>query len=138
MAVTGKASLSFYVVALLAQGATTATSLTVQQHAYHDTDHKVSSASAHTQGLTPSDVTVGGLPAWAPTEVVEATDGAQYHTDRTYAFPRHPGSGLDRVNVDQNAAFVFWRLDAHNHGARHLHYLCCSVDFNGYSGCRVQ
>jgi len=86
MALTGKASLSFYVVAILAQGATTATSVTVQQHAYHDTDHKVSSASAHTQGLTPSDVTVGGLPAWVQTEVVEATDGAQYHTDRTYAF----------------------------------------------------
>jgi len=49
MAVTGKASLSFYVVALLAHGATTATSLTVQQHTYHDTDYNASFASAHTQ-----------------------------------------------------------------------------------------
>jgi len=47
--VTGKASLSFYVVALLAQGATIATSLTVQQHTYHDTDYNASRASAHTQ-----------------------------------------------------------------------------------------
>jgi len=47
--VTGKASVSFYVVALLTQGATTATSMTVQQHTYRDTDYNASRASAHTQ-----------------------------------------------------------------------------------------
>jgi len=60
VAVAGKASLSFYVVALLAQGATTATSLTVQQHTDPDTDHNASRASAHTQ-VAPNGYTAHGI-----------------------------------------------------------------------------
>jgi len=54
MAVTGKASLSFYAVALIAQGATTATSLTAPTITppYHDTDYNASRSSAHKQATT--------------------------------------------------------------------------------------
>jgi len=66
--VTSKTSLGFYVVALLSQGATTATSLTVQQHTYHDADQNASRASAHTQVIQASQV---DCPAWYDTSKYE-------------------------------------------------------------------